>query len=332
MSALKEFEVTLHDLANNTITANYTPNTPIVNLIEDFRKVAPDINKKQRIILLRENRQLKRGTLGDNGIRSATSLFVVYTENTACIDPEPITPYVYEWIEEGAILFYDPTCNKDVPLAHIPMTRRYNTYHANTDLLAEYNEWITGQTYRFFLTHASPRAQRSFPSDRFEPNGIVHYQPLVDPHSPLNITLYPEGIPSDSHETMGLNPFSSVKGTLHSIKLRVTIELAENEEEYECNYQFNVFLKGPIEIRDDRSTIIRSLGEEAMCVIKYDQIVKCDEYGEPMIPKVENAANANAVAGAVAVAVANRNQGGSRSKKSKRSGRSKKTRRTKRRI
>jgi hypothetical protein len=315
------FQVTLHDLAGNTLTIPCTPHTSLVNLIEDFREVSPDINKTQRIILLKKDQsQLKRGTLGDNGIRSATTLFVVYTENIACADPEPITPYVYEWIEMGAIDFDEPI---------LPSLK---TYHANTDLLAEYNEWIMGQAYRFFLTHASPRAQRSFPSDRFEPNGIVHYQPLVGPDSPLHITLYPEGIPSDSHETMGLAPFSSVKGTLHSIKLRVTIKPARDD--YECKYLFNVFLKGPIEIRDDRSTIIRSLGEEALCMMKYDQIVKCDEYGGPMIPKVANAVNE--VANEVATnAAANRSQGGRRSRRSKRSKRSKrsqKTRRTKRRI
>ena len=340
------FQVTLHDFAGNTITANCTPNKSIASLIEDFRKVAPDINKKQRIILMKEDQsQLRRGTLGDNGIRNATSLFVLYTENTACIDSEPITPYVYGWIQEKAILLYDPTRMEEeepFPMANIPLPHRPKTYHADcTELLAEYNEWITGQEYRFFLTHAPPRVQRSFPWHRpynqVEQNRIIHYVPTVGPDFPLNITLYPQGLPSDSHDLMWLDPFSSVKGTLHSIKLYVTITplRAPRHGDYECKYHFNVFLKGPIEIRDDHG-IIESF-EEAFCVIKYDHIVTCDEFGGPMIPKAVANAVTEAVANAVEAATnatsaanaANRNQGGRRSKRSKKS-KKRKTRRIKR--
>lgn len=359
MSAAPTFEVTLHDLAGNTITANCTPNKSIASLIETFRETAkiPDINKKQRIILMKKDQsQMRRGTLGDNGIRNATSLFVLYTENTACIDPEPITPYVYGWIQEKAILFYDPTRmekeeqeeqEEPFPMEDIPLPHRAKTYHANTELLAEYNEWTIGEEYRFFLTHAPPRVQRSFPwyrsDNQVEQNRIIHYVPTIGPDFPLNITLYPRGLPSDSHDLMWLDPFSSVKGTLHSIKLYVTVTplRAPRHGEYECKYHFNVFLKGPIEIRDDHGTFIESFEEEAFCVIKYDHIVTCDDRGGPLVPK----AVANAVAEAVeAVALqeasatnanaANRNQGGRRSKRSKRSVRSKKrkTRRTKRHV
>jgi hypothetical protein len=105
-----------------------------------------------------------------------------------------------------------------------------------------------------------------------------------------------------------------------------------------------VFLKGPIEIRDDRGVFVDSFNKEVVCMIKYDQIVTCDDRG-PMIPDAvasaveEAVANAvalqeatNAVANAVANAganAANRNQGGRRSRRSKPK---RKTRRTKRRV
>jgi len=306
------FHVTLLDLSFHRLTVPSTPNTHVASLIEQFREVAPSDTKNQRILLMREDGPLRRGTLGENGIREDITLIVAYGENTACIHPEPIAPYLYEWIEE-VIDFDEP----------ILKSQRPKTYHADcTELLAEHNEWTIGEEYRFFLTDAPPRVQRSFPSDRFEENGIVHYVPSVGPDFPLNITLYPEGIPSDSHNLMRLDPFSSVKGTLHSIKLRVTIK--PTHDDYECKYQFNVFLKGPIEIRD--RGVIASVGEEAICMMKYDQMVRCDEFGGPAIPKAMANAMANAAENA-ANAAENRNQGGKRSKRSKQSTRSKKTKR-----
>jgi len=353
---MSAFQVTLLDLAGHHITIPSTPHTPLTNLIETFREAVPN-SKKKRIILTWEDRRLKRGTLGDNGIHNTVTLFVIYAENTACIDPEPITPYLYEWIEEGHILFYDPTHMEEqeaVPMADIPLPHRPKTYHADcTELLAEYNEWTIGEEYRFFLTDAPPRVQRSFPWYRFEnaveKNRIIRYVPFVGPDFPLNITLYQHGIPSDSHGLMELGPFSSVKGTLHAIKLHVTIKPTRND--YECKYHFNVFLKGPIKIRDDRGVFVDSFNKEVVCMIKYDQIVTCDDRG-PMIPDavasaVEEAVveaatevalqeateNANANAGPAANA-ANRNQGGRRSRRSKSKPKPKKrkTRRTKRRV
>ena len=324
---MSAFHVTLQDLSFHRLTVLSTPNTHVASLIEQFREVAPSYTKNQRIILMREDGPLRRGTLGENGIREDITLIVAYGENTACIHPEPIAPYLYEWIEE--VIEFDEPILKSRP----------KTYHADcTDLLAEHNEWTIGEEYRFFLTDAPPRVQRSFPSDRFEENGIVHYVPSVGPDFPLNITLYPQGIPSDSHETMRLDPFSSVKGTLDRIKLRVIIKPIHDD--YECKYQFNVFLKGPIEIRDDLGTIIASF-DEAVCMMKYDQMVRCDEFGGPVIPKaIANAENAENVvenaANAVENAAENRNQGGKRSKQSKQSTRSKrskrKTRRTRKHI
>jgi len=354
---MSSFQVTLLDLAGHHITIPSTPYTPLTTLIETFRKTAKIPNsKKKRIILTWEDRRLKRGTLEDNGIHNTATLFVIYAENTACIDPEPITPYLYEWIEEGHILFCDPTHQEQeaVPMADIPLPHRPKTYHADcTELLAEYNEWTIGEEYRFFLTDAPPRVQRSFPWYRFEnaveKNRIIRYVPFVGPDFPLNITLYQQGIPSDSHDLIWLGPFSSVKGTLHSIKLHVTIKPTRND--YECRYHFNVFLKGPIEIRDDRGVFVDSFNKEVVCMIKYDQIVTCDDRG-PMIPDavasaVEEAVveaatevalqeateNANANAGPAANA-ANRNQGGRRSRRSKSKPKPKKrkTRRTKRRV
>jgi hypothetical protein len=347
------FQVTLHDFPGNTITIPSTSHTPLTNLIETFREVVPN-SKKKRIILTWEDRRLKRGTLGDNGIHNTVTLFVIYTENTACIDPEPITPYLYEWIEEGHILLYDPTHQEQdeqdeqeepepilIPMADIPLPHRPKTYHADcTELLAEYNEWTIGEEYRFFLTDAPPRVQRSFPWYRFEntveKNRIIRYVPFVGPDFPLNITLYQHGIPSDSHDLMWLGPFSSVKGTLHSIKLHVTIKPlpAPTHGDYECKYHFNVFLKGPIEIRDDRGVFVDSFNKEVVCMIKYDQIVTCDDRG-PMIPDAVASAVEEAVATEVANAnaveeVANRNQGGRRSRSKSKPKR--KTRRTKRRV
>jgi len=95
-----------------------------------------------------------------------------------------------------------------------------------------------------------------------------------------------------------------------------------------------VFLKGPIEIRDDRGVFVDSFNKEVVCMIKYDQIVTCDDRG-PMIPDaVASAVEAVALQEAVANANANtahRNQGGKRSTRS-RSKPKRKTRRTKRRV
>jgi hypothetical protein len=41
------FQVTLLDLAGHTITIPSTPRTPLVNLIETFREVVPNSNKKE---------------------------------------------------------------------------------------------------------------------------------------------------------------------------------------------------------------------------------------------------------------------------------------------
>jgi hypothetical protein len=269
---------------------------------------------------------LEQGTLGENGIRNTITLMVAYHGDISCIDPEPIAPHVYQWIyQQEPILFYDPTRQEDVPMEALPMPRRLKTYHADTNLLAEYNGWTIGQEYLFFLTTAPPKVQWFFPLYRLEENEIVRYMPSVGPDFPLNITLYPQGIPSDSHETIGLRPFSSVRGMLHKIKLQMTItpiNPMNNAENYNTfQYQFNVFLKGPIEIQDDRGTIIASVGEEAIGMIKYDQMVRCDPMGG-LPDAVTNGASANA----------NRNQGGKRSRRSKRSKPKRKTRRTKRRV
>jgi hypothetical protein len=333
MSVASTFQVTLHDLPGHTITIPCTPNTPIATLIEQFREEAgiPSINKRQRITLTRKEGPLKRETLGENGIRNTITLMVAYHGDISCIDPEPIAPHVYKWIyQEKPILFYDPTRQEDVPMAALPMPRRLKTYHADTNLLAEYNGWTIGQEYLFFLTTAPPKVQSFFPLYRLEENEIVRYMPSVGPDFPLNITLYPQGIPSDSHETIGLRPFSSVRGMLHKIKLQMTIESATNDMEgYTFYYQFNVFLKGPIEIQDDRGMIIASVGEEAIGMIKYDQIVMCDPKGG-LPDAVTNGASANGVAHANGANArpANRNQGGKRSRRSK----NRKTRRTKRRV
>jgi hypothetical protein len=354
---MSTFQVTLQDLPGYHITADCTPNKRISALIEQFREEAgiPSINKRQRITLTRKEGELKKETLGENGIRNTITLMVAYHGDISCIAPEPIAPHVYTWIyQQKPILFYDPTRQEQeavlISMEDIPLPHRAKTYHADcTELLAEYNEWITGQEYRFFLTHAPPRVQRSFPwyrsDNQVEKNRIIRYVPTVGPDFPLNITLYPQGLPSDSHGLMWLDPFSSVKGTLHSIKLYVTVKPlpAPTHGDYECKYHFNVFLKGPIEIRDDHGTFVESFEEEAFCVIKYDHIVTCDDMGGPMIPD----AVANAVAEAVeAVAsanagptanAANRNQGGRRLTRSKPKPKPKpkpkrKTRRTKRRI
>ena len=329
------FEVTLHDLPGYHITiANCTPNTRISTLIEQFREEAgiPSINKRQRITLTRREGELKRETLGENGIQNTITLMVAYHGDISCIDPEPIAPHIYEWIyQQKPILFYDPSRQEDVPMTAIPIPRRLKTYHADTDLLAKHNGLIIGQEYLFFLTTAPPKVQWFFPLYRLEENEIVRYMPSVGPDFPLNVTLYPQGIPSDSHETIGLSPFSSVRGMLHKIKLQMTVKPGKPGEDYDTfNYQFNVFLKGPIEIHDNRGTIIASVGEEAICMIKYDQIMRCDPMGSPVLPDAVTHANAE---NAAENAVANNAQGGKRSKsKRSKSKPKRKMRRTRKRV
>ena len=319
------FEVTLHDLAGNTITIPSTPNKSIASLIEQFRETAniPLINKRQKIVLIKEGAPLE-GTLGENGIQKETTLLVAYQGKISCIDPDLIL-YLHEWINRGFILFYDPTrydpTQEPVPMAHIPLPHRPKTYHADcNDLFEELNDWTIGEEYLFFLTPAPPQEPMSFPFH----DTMAHYVPSV---GPLNITLYPHGVHSASHDTMSLRPFSSVRGTLHGIKLYMTIKRSSKQnrstkDDYECKYQFRVYLQGPIEIRDERG-IIASLGEEALCMMKYDHIVACDDTGQPEIPYE--------MPYEVPYEAKNRNQGGRRSKRSKRSG-PKKSRRTRRRV
>jgi len=99
-----------------------------------------------------------------------------------------------------------------------------------------------------------------------------------------------------------------------------------------------VFLRGLNENGGDREGCVDSFNKEAVCMIKYDQIVTCDDRG-PMIPDAVASAVASAVEEAVANEVAlqeaateaaNRNQGGRRSRRSK--SKKRKTRRTKRRV
>lgn len=297
------FQVTLLDLPGHTITIPCTPNTLVSTLIEQFREVSP--NKNQKIILTSEEGPLKRGTLGENGIRSTITLMVVYSpygESTACIYPEPIAPQLHEWIKETFLEFVEPLDNDP----------GYKTHTADyTDLIAEYNEWTIGKEYRFFLKAAPLQAPMSFPSDLF--GTTIHYVPTIGPDFPLNITLYPNGIPSESDETMRLAPFSSVRGTLDKIKLRLTKRREGGDSVF--RYQFLVFLQGPIEIHDVDGTFLRSLDAQAICVIKYDHIVMCDETGQPALPNVLPNA-----------------QGGKRPKQSKRSNtkKSKKSKQSKR--
>jgi hypothetical protein len=268
---MSTFQVTLFDLPGHTITIPSTPNTLVSTLAEQFREVSPI--KDKRIILTREEGPLKRGTLGENGIQSTITLLVLYGENTACIYPEPIAPHLHEWIKEG-LEFVEP-------LENAP---GYKTHTADcTDLIAEYNEWTIGKEYLFFLKAAPLQGPMSLYSDLFD--RTIRYVPSIGPDSRLNITLYPNGIPSELHDTMRMSPFSSVRGTLDKIKLRLTKRRVG--EEYVFRYQFLVFLQGPIEIRDPQGTLLQSLDAQTVCMMKYDQIVVCDETGQPVLPAIQ---------------------------------------------
>ena len=265
---MSRFQVTLFDLPGHTITIPSTPNTLVSTLAEQFREVSPI--KDKRIILTREEGPLKRGTLGENGILGTITLLVLYGENTACIYPEPIAPHLHEWIKEG-LEFVEPLDNDP----------GYKTHTADyTDLIAEYNEWTIGKEYLFFLKAAPLQGPMSLYSDLFE--RTIRYVPSIGPDSRLNITLYPNGIPSELHDTKRLSPFSSVRGTLHQIKLRLTKRRVGDD--YVFRYEFLVFLQGPIEIRDPQGTLLQSLDAQTVCMMKYDQIVVCDETGQPVLP------------------------------------------------
>ena len=308
-SRMSRFQVTLFDLPGHTITIPSTPNTLVSTLAEQFREVSPI--KDKRIILTREEGPLKRGTLGENGIRNTITLLVLYGENTACIYPEPIAPHLHEWIKETFLEFVEPLDN----------AIGYKTHTADyTDLIAEYNEWTIGKEYLFFVKAAPLQDPMSLYSDLFE--RTIRYVPSIGPDSRLNITLYPNGIPSNSHDPMRLSPFSSVRGTLHQIKLRLTKRRVGDD--YVFRYQFLVFLQGPIEIRDPQGTLLQSLDAQTVCMMKYDQIVVCDEMGQPDIP---DKTILNAVHNEVHNEVQDNPQGGKRSK-SKKSKKSKKTKRS----
>jgi len=319
------FEVTLRDLSDGyMIIEDCTPNTPVSTLIEKFLPVAPIENKKQRIILTRDGPPLERGTLGENGVRKEILLLVAYAENMACIHPDPIAPYLHDLIEEEMIEFVGP-------LENAP-ERKTHTADC-TELLAGHNGWTEGEEYLFFVTDLDPLEPMSFLSDQFET--MIHYVPFTDRYSPLNIILFPNGVGEDStQEPMRLPSFSSVKGTFHAIKLRITKKRERGE--YTFKYQFHVILQGPIEFRDPYGALLRSLDAEARCMIRYDQIVRCNKRGRPALPEIPEihyevpyetqAANTKANA-----RPANRNQGGRRSRRSK-SKPKRKTRRTKRRV
>jgi hypothetical protein len=137
-----------------------------------------------------------------------------------------------------------------------------------------------------------------------------------------------------------INPINNAR-LVNNAKPINNVKPINNAENYNTfHYQFNVFLKGPIEIRDDRGMIIASVGEEAICMIKYDQIVGCHPMGGPDLPDaVTNGASANGASAnantnanatnATNANATNRNQGGRRSTRSKSK---RKTRRTNRRV
>jgi hypothetical protein len=311
---MSTFQVTVLDLLGHTITTLSTPNTLVSTLIEQFREGNPNNIKNQKIILTSKEGPLKRGTLRENGILDTITLMVVYSdygENIACIYPEPIARHLHEWIKETYHEFVKPLDNDP----------GYKTHIADyTDIIAEYNEWTIGKEYLFFLTAAPLQDPISLYSNLF--GTMIHYVPSIGPHTHLNITLYPNGIPSDSHDTMRLSPFSSVRGRLHQIKLRLTKRLVGGE--YVFHYQFLVFLQGPIDIYDDRGTILSSFDAQTVCMLKYDQIVMCDEMGQPVMPAEMPTAMLAEMPHA---------QGGKRSRKSKKSKKSKsKIRRTRRRV
>lgn len=322
---MSTFQVTLRDLLGHTITIPSTPNTIVFFLIKQFREVIPIKNK--RIILTSEKGPLKRGTLGKNGIRDTITLMVVYDKNTACIQPEPIALYLHEWIDYEFIIFEKPLENDPKEMTH----------HADcTDLIAEHNGWIKDQEYLFFLTAAPLQDPMSFLSEQFE--RTIRYEPLTDRDSPLNIMLFPDGVGEDpTQELMRLTPFSSVRGTLHRITLK--INKTREERDYVFKYQFYVILQGPIEIRDPQGTLLLSLDAHARYMIRYDQIVRCDEMEQPDIP---DKTILNAVHNEVHNEVQDNPQGGKRStskktKKTKRSTSNTKpskhrTRRTKKRV
>jgi hypothetical protein len=318
---MSTFEVILRDLLDRrVIIEDCTPNTPVSTLIEQFLPVAPIENKKQRIILTRDGPPLERGTLGENGVRKDTLFLVAYAENMACIHPDPIAPYLHDLIEEEMIEFVEP-------LENAP-ERKTHTADC-TELLAGHNGWTEGEEYLFFVTDIDLLEPMSFPSDQFE---MIHYVPFTDRYSPLNIILFPNGVGEDStQEPMRLPSFSSVKGTFHAIKLRITKKRLEKE--YIFKYQFHVILQGPIEFRDPYGALLRSLDAQARCMIRYDQIVRCNKKGRPALPEIpEIHYEAHyEVQAANAGPAANRNQGGRRSRRSK-SKPKRKTRRTKRRC
>jgi hypothetical protein len=316
MSAPSEFNVTVRDLVGHTITILSTPYTTVFFLINQFREVILNNSKNKRIILTSEKGPLKRGTLRKNGIRDTITLMVVYDKNTACIQPEPIVPYLHEWIDYEFITFKGPL---DDDLGT-------KTHHADcTDLIAKHNGWIRDQEYLFFVTAAPLQDPISFPSEQFDE--MIHYEPLTNRDSPPSITLFPDGVGEDStKELMNLTPFSSVKGTLHRITLTLTKTITKTLKinKYVFKYQFDVIVQGPIEIRDPHGTIISLLDAHAQCKIRYDQIVSCDEMEQPDLPDKT----------IVDIAIPDNYQGGKRSTRSKRAKRTKKrkTRRAKKRM
>jgi hypothetical protein len=349
---MSTFQVTLFDLSGHTITIPSTPDMLVSTLIEHFRKVSPNNSKNKKIILTGEKGPLKKRTLGENGIHGEITLMAIYGsygENIACINPEPIAPYLHEWIECRDITFPEPLQAVD----------RYKTYHSNdcTNILAPHNGWKKGKEYLFFVTDTPqhPLDPVSFPSDLLnkdgketdgketdgketdgkKTDGDIWYESyigrIVD-HFPLDIMLYPHGLPNGMgedvphgigadvphgigedvpngmgadvlYEQKRLPNFSSVRGTLDAITLHLTTRKRANVV---FRYKFMVMLRGPIEIRDPQGTLLRSLDADARCSIKYDHIVMCDHMEQPVLP-----------------------QGGKRSTRSKRSKRSTRSKRSK---
>jgi len=304
MSAPSEFNVTLFDLSGHTITIPSTPDMLVSTLIEQFRKVSPNNIKNKKIILTGEKGPLKKRTLGENGIHGEITLMAIYGsygENIACINPEPIAPYLHEWIEYGDITFPEPLQAVD----------RYKTYHSNdcTNILAPHNGWEKDKEYLFFVTDTPqhPLDPVSFPSDLLTKDGNIRYESYIGrifDHFPLDIMLYPHGVGEDVlYEKKRLPNFSSVRGTLDAITLHLTTIKRANVV---FTYKFMVMLRGPIEIRDPQGTLLRSLDADARCSIKYDHIVMCDHMEQPVLP-----------------------QGGKRSTRSRKSRKSKKSTRSK---
>ena len=284
----------MHSMSGRSVTVDEcTPQTTISELIKKLRERLSDRDNKRTIVLLKNDtfEELTGTTLGDNDITSATELQVIFKDpemgnyeedKVKCVNPEPITEKLHNWIETTKI-----HGRKIFPTAVLKQTSKEEI--DCTELVTEHNHWKTGEKCIFFLQMTRTEHFKEWRSDSSTMkgyNGTIQYKSGIELKSqrpnrkPLPPPIHYQYFNSREAERQELLPanMSSIEGILHKIEIDIDLEnLQTNEIKYKREFQIYVILKGPITIRDRDGAIKHSSQDpEAKCRVQYDNIKLCN--------------------------------------------------------